>query len=197
MLDCRGQGCRIIQVDMEKALSDIAFSVAQPIVTLSGGTWRWLLIVAVVMVDLAWAAWLGVSGDLSLKRPVIILVIALAVISFIFRRYNFHILGDVFESVAQVFIFLMAANTLCCLAMAASGNAPLADGLLARIDSAMGLNWVAWWNFLQGFKTVNSLITWIYNQGKNEYGLVLFYLCIVQRRQERERLLWAAMLSQY
>ena len=60
------------------------------------------------------------------------------------------IIGDVFESAAQVIIFMIVANSLSCLVIAASGNAPLADGLLARIDSAMGLNWVAWWNFLQG-----------------------------------------------
>ena len=66
------------------------FPVAQPIVILSGGTWRWLVMAALVMVELTWAAWLGVSADLSLKWPVIILATVLAAISFIFRRLNFH-----------------------------------------------------------------------------------------------------------
>ena len=44
-------------------------------------------------------------------------------------------------------------------------------------------------------KTLNSLITWIYYQVGKEYGLVLFYLCVIQKRQESERLLWASMLS--
>jgi hypothetical protein len=180
---------------MEKALSDITFPVAQPIVTLSGGTWRWLVIAALVIVELSWTAWLGVSADLSLKKHIIILATVLAAISFIGRRLNFHMIGDVFESVAQVLIFLMVANTLSCLLIATSGNSPLADGLLARIDSAMGLSWVAWWNFLQGFQTVNSLFTWIYKQTYKEYGLVLLYLCVTEKRQESERLLWASSLS--
>ena len=141
------------------------------------------------------AAWLGVSGDLSLKRPVIVAATALALISFIFRRFNFHIFADVFETFAQVIIFHIVAGILSCLGVAASGNASLADGVLARIDSAMGLNWVAWWNFLQGLKTVHNLIAWIYDHIGYEYGLVLFYLCITQKRHERERLLWASMLS--
>jgi hypothetical protein len=119
---------------MENAMSDIAFSVVQPRATLSGGTWRWLVMAALVMAELNWAAWLGVSADLSLKRPLIIFAIALAAISFIGRRLNFYTIGDVFESSAQVLIFMMVGNSFSRLVITASKNFPLADGLLARID---------------------------------------------------------------
>jgi hypothetical protein len=50
------------------------------------------------------------------------------------RRLNFYTIGDVFESSAQVLIFMMVGNSFSRLVITASKNFPLADGLLARID---------------------------------------------------------------
>lgn len=125
----------------------------------------------------------------------IIFALGLAAISFICRRSNFQVIGDVFEYSAQILFFLVLISVFSCLVIATCGDVPLADGLLARIDVAMGINWVAWWYFLQSHQTLNSLITWIYHQAGKEYALLLFYLCIIQRRQESARLLGATMLS--
>ena len=76
------------------------------------------------MVDLIWVAWLGVAADLSVRGPVIIMCPGLAAISFICRRRNFQVIGDVFEYSAQAIIFLIVANSLSCLVIAVYGMPP-------------------------------------------------------------------------
>ena len=185
----------MIPVDMKQALSTIPFPITQPVVTISSRTWRWLLMVVLAIVILIWVPWLGVAADLSVRGPVIIFSLGLAAISFICRRRNFQVIGDVFEYSAQLMVFLVLINALSCLVIAACGDAPLADGPLAHIDAAMGLNWMGWWYFLQSHQTLNGLLNWLYYQTAKEYVLVIFFLCLLQRRQESERLLWASMLS--
>lgn len=177
------------------AISDIAYSLMQRRVSLSGATWRWLVIAALVIVELSWAARLGVPADLSTKRIEVIIVTLLAAISFTFRRLNFQIIGDVFETFAQVLFLVLLGNSLSCLVIASARNIPLADGMLARLDSAMGFKWVAWHNFFQGLQTFNSLLSWVYYSLGKEYALVLLYLAVMQKRDKCERLLWASMLS--
>jgi PAP2 superfamily len=194
-LNCRGQSCSLILADMQKALPASAFPVTHPVATLSSRTWRWLLLVVLAVVELIWVQWLGVAADLSVRGPVVIFALGLAAISVICRRRNFQVIGDVFEYSAQLLIYLVLINALSCLVIAACGDAPLADGLLARIDSAMGLNWMGWWYFLQSHQTLNGLLNWLYYQTAKEYVLVIFFLTLLQRRQESEHLLWASMLS--
>jgi hypothetical protein len=161
----------------------------------SGSTWRWLIMAGFALGGITWTICLGLPADVMANRSTFIFATGVMAISILFGRLGFSIIADVFDTVAQVMLFIVLGNWLSCLTISTFGGFPLEDALFAKIDEAMGLEWLAWWNFLQVHQTFHKLIRWVYLQEAPEYGLVLLYLCILQKIRERERLIFATKLS--
>jgi membrane-associated phospholipid phosphatase len=160
----------------------------------AGIFWRWLAITAVGMLDVGWAR--ATETPASIGTPELIecgIVGVLVLATFGFRWFHYRMAADFTRTFAQIAAFGPVANTLSCLAL--TTNMPMIDPALAQMDRALGLDWIGWWSLLEHHPRFHEVLQWVYPLLQAEFVIVAAYMCLVERRQELDRLLSATLIS--
>lgn len=117
------------------------------------------LILAVWVLDLAWAARAGVR--LGHSGTVLVSLALLLGNLWLYRGRRGAARAEALLFGVAAF-FALASGTAALSYLAARANAPLADAGLARADAALGFDWLAWFRFVQAHPWPHRMLAFAY-----------------------------------
>jgi membrane-associated phospholipid phosphatase len=141
--------------------------------------------------DLAWAAWVGLS--LVQLGALVATLLVLAVNALVYRRVRG---GErAYELAWTVAIFMALGTGFTVLSyLGLTLHMPLADQWLARCDALLGFDWTAWHRFVRGHALLNRLLLFGYRSLPLQILLTLFGLPLSGMIQRNREFLWATGL---
>lgn len=89
-----------------------------------------------------------------------------------------------FTMLGVIFTYLMASPRL-----------PLFDGIFARLDSAIGFEWLRWYGFLAEFRFVNLVLGFAYSSLILQIAGSIIYFSHIGQREKNSELWWSALIS--
>ena len=118
-----------------------------------GQPWAWSAVLILLLVDFLWSLSIGLSIG-GWTRP-FSGAAALAALAALYRR-RCRALADMSETAALWVVFTAAACTFTYLG--ATMNFPLRDSALARFDTEMGFDWLAWRSIVLAWPALHAAL---------------------------------------
>jgi len=151
----------------------------------------WWIIAATVLTDLLL---LGSQGmTVSLQWRAVAGSTFLLALSAVYHRRSPIISGTAY-SATQLVVFSYAGAVLTYVTTAASASRPLSDDFLARVDLALGFDWFAWFDFVNGHPLLKITLAVAYASIPLQLLFLFAYTAYKDPRRASEFLL-ATMLS--
>ena len=155
---------------------------------------KWLVIVAIALLDAAWAAAGGFRVAPGGLLPVAAAVAALLAITVFYERSGrSERLAGFAHHAAQFLAFFAAAGTFSYLVV--STNAPLMDAALAEADRAIGFDWPAWFAWMRAHPALRIALALAYASLIPQVVLCLMWLTLSGRLDRSSELLWTMIVS--
>ena len=142
--------------------------------------------------DWIWAYYAGLTFT---HWQVIVLVMALLLALGVFYSASGRSgqLADIAHYAALYLAFMVTGTIFTYLT--ASLRLPLWDAELASIDSALGFNWLAWFQFVEAHRMLKLLLVVAYGTLTLQVIGSIIYFSHVGRRDRNDELWWCAMVS--
>jgi hypothetical protein len=147
---------------------------------------------ALWIVDLAWAAWVGLSVlQLGALTATLLLLGANLLI---YRRMRG---GErAYELARSVLIFIALGTGFTLMSyLGLTLHMRLADRWLAAADQILGFDWTAWYRFVRGHALLNSLLLFAYRSLALQMVITLFALPLSGMTARNHEFLWASALA--
>lgn len=117
----------------------------------------WLMVGALALTDLLWSMCVHLSiGGWGMAALAVAVLAALAAL----YRSRSPVIADTAEMAALWVAFSAAGCVLTYLGTTPA--APLQDAVLARLDRAMGFDWLAWRDWTLAWPLLGKVLTWVY-----------------------------------
>ncbi len=165
----------------------------------------WVVAAILAGVDAFWAHAVGIGivglsemGD-GLRAGVAIAIIC-GLIQYLAQQVGFRLIAEIFRRASRFFHFLSIVlvletgfSTLSYLAIGA--RMPLIDDQLYRIDSILGFDWLAWFDFVESHRWMRLSLSYLYASTLLAIGATLVYLIVVDRIWRYHEMLWIFIIT--
>jgi hypothetical protein len=161
---------------------------------LSPGGWRWLAIALVAIIDAALLAGTGtsLSGTFLLTYGKALGAWSVLTLVYGWLGHNPR-LASMTQIVLQASLFSVLGALFSYLVLAF--RAPLMDADFTALDVMLGFDWVGWFRWVDGHRTLRSLLILAYESLPLQIGLCILFLPWIGRQRHLSELCSAAMAA--
>lgn len=159
---------------------------------LSESQWLSVIIAAIVCLDGVWICALGLRVELDWRVAAGLALIAAINLVYATVRPDRRIAAAA-ASVLQLAAFTAASGVLSYLTV--TSRFPLIDRHLAAADAAMGLNWVALFQWMQAHPITARILDLAYFSAMAQTGLLLVLLNAMGRLERVREFIWVFVLT--
>lgn len=153
--------------------------------------WEWTAIFGYGVIDWILARHAGLEF-VQWKAEIFFFCVAVSV-KFYGRARNIERLSELGQFIA-LWLALVAVVEIFSYTTA-SWNFPLRDAELARIDSAMNFNWLAWLEFIKARAWLRFILHYAYNSMIPQILALVFYFAHTGQNDRNREMFWIALLA--
>jgi hypothetical protein len=163
-------------------------------IRLSPGGWRWLAIALVAIIDAALLASTGtsLSGTFLMSYGEALGTWGALTLLYGLLGHNPR-LAAMTEIVMQASLFSVLSAVFSYLVLAF--RAPLMDAQFTALDAMLGLDWMGWFHWVDGHRSLRSLLILAYDSLPLQIGVCILFLPWMGRQRYLSELLSAAIAA--
>lgn len=152
----------------------------------------WIAIAIVAAVDFVWLRVAGMAVSIDATQAVTFCAAVLLSIVYTSFRPDRRI-AELATACAQVIAFTAAGATLSYLTVTA--KFPLVDRQLAAADALLGLNWLAFFEWVEARPTIKEVLTIAYHSCMPQVAVLLLWLSACGRFERIREFVWLFVTS--